>query len=127
MEWEVYLLRSVFMTVQALTTSCSSLKLFSPDTLRKALSSAGNIVQPDEVSEVLRYVTSDERYEDLDGLYLILLNDGSVQQIMWDRAEGTKYFVFTDALDMSEAVYSLMEGNKHQLVESSSAWKELSK
>ena len=105
--------------------------LFSPDKLRRALLSAGNIVKPAEVSEVLRYVSSDGRYKDLDGLHLILLSNGSVQQFKWDRMRngvrsgGKKYFVFTDP--KSESIYNLMEGNKHQLVEGSSTWTTLSR
>ncbi|KAL3132912.1 hypothetical protein ABBQ38_006826 [Trebouxia sp. C0009 RCD-2024] len=98
----------------ALTTSSRSVTLFSPDKLRKALLSAGNIVKPEEVSAVLSYVTSDGEYEDLNGLHLILLNDGSLQQLLWGGRGGNKYFVFTDA--KSERIYKLMEGNKHQLV-----------
>ena len=111
--------------MQALTTSSLSVNLFSPDTLRRALLSAGNIVSPDETSEILSYVTSDGKYEDLHGLHLILLKDGSVQQIRWNCRTGRNYFVFTDA--KSESIYNLMEGNKHQLVQSSSVWKTLSR
>lgn len=113
------------MTMQALTTSSRSVTLFSPDKLRKALLSAGNIVKPEEVSAVLSYVTSDGEYEDLNGLHLILLNDGSLQQLLWGGRGGNKYFVFTDA--KSERIYKLMEGNKHQLVKSCSAWDALSR
>lgn len=98
--------------------------LFGPDKLRAALVTAGNIVKPSEVSEVLSYVTKDGKYKELDGLHLILLKNGSVQQIEWDSSGGKKYFVFTDA--KSKSIYSLMEGNKHQLVESSSTWETLS-
>lgn len=99
--------------------------LFSPAELRGALLTAGNIVKPDEVSEVLSYVIGDDKYQELDGLHLILLNNGSVQQIEWDSSGGERYFVFTDA--KSKSIYSLMEGNKPHLVQSSSAWEALSK
>lgn len=120
-----YLLRSFHLTVQALTEPALSVKLLRPDTLRRALLSAGNIVKPDEVSDVLSYVTSDKRFENLDGLHLILLHDGTVQQMKWDSTGGMKYFIFTD--DTSQGIYDLMEGSKHQLVEGSPAWKKLSK
>lgn len=96
------------------------MKLFSPGKLRNALLSAGNIVKPDEVSSVLSYVTSDGRYDKLNGLYLILLQDGSVQQIKRDISMAKKYFVFTDA--HSEIIYNLMEGKKGELVKGSSTW-----
>lgn len=111
--------------MQALTTSSSSVTLFSPDVLRKALLSAGKIVKPDEVSAVLGYATSDKKYRDLHGLHLILLSDGSIEQIKWDSSGGNKYFVFTDA--MSKSIYGLMKGNKHQLVKTCSTWETLSR
>ena len=98
--------------------------LFSASKLRDALRSAGDIVNPEEVSEVLSYVASDRRYQDLDGLHLILLSDGSVKQISWNDNEEEHYFVFTDTA--SESIYELMKHGKHQLVESCSAWKSLS-
>ena len=121
---ESYLHHSFLLTLQALTSSPSAMTLFSPAKLRSALLTAGNIVKPDEISEVLSYVIGDGQYQELDGLHLILLNDGSVQQIEWDSSRGKRYFVFTDA--ESKSIYSLMEGNKHQLVETSPAWELLS-
>ena len=117
------------MLVQAIT-SCArdagqSLTMLSADKLRKALLAAGNIVKPEEVTEALSYVTQDGQYKDLDGLYLVHLRNGSIQKIQRDSNRGKKYFVFTDA--ESEAMYKLMEGNQHQLVESSSAWNALSR
>lgn len=121
--WSAHLLNFVLM-MQALTSSSLSMTLFGPVKLRCALLTAGNIVKPSEISEVLSYVTKDGKYQGLDGLHLILLKNGSVQQIEWDSSGSKKYFVFTDA--KSKSIYSLMEGNKHQLVESSSAWGTLS-
>lgn len=118
-----YLLRPLLM-MQALTSSSASMTLFSPDKLRKALLTAGDIVKPDEISKVLTYVTSDGEYQKLKDLHLILLNNGSVQKFEWDSSEGEKYFVFTDT--ESKSIYSLMEGNKHQLVKSCPAWEALS-
>lgn len=83
--------------------------------LRRALLSAGNVVELEEIAEVLSYVCSDGRYQELDGLHLILLSNGSVQQIKWDDANSDKYFVFTDT--KSKSIYNPMEANKHQLVE----------
>lgn len=118
-----HLLSSV-PTMQALTSSSVSMTLFGPDMLRNALLAAGNIVRPSEISEVLSYIAKDAslsgHYQKLVGLHLILLNDGSVQQIEWHRSGGQQYFVSTHA--KSRGIYSLMEGNRHQLVKSCPAW-----
>ena len=115
-------MQSHLLTLQALK---EPMTLFSPEKLRSALLDAGNIVEPTEVSEVLSYVISDGATQGLNGLHLILLRDGSVQQIEWDSSGGKKYFVFTD--DTSKRIYDLMEGSKHRLVNSSTAWETLSK
>lgn len=111
--------------LQGLTSSSSSMTVFSLEKLRCALLTAGNIVKPDEVSEALSYVISDGEIEGLIGLHLVLLQNGSIQQIEWGSNSGEKYFVFTDG--KSQSIYRLMEGNKHQLVERSIAWDTLSK
>lgn len=41
------------------------------------------MVAPCDVPEVLQYVISDRNYEDLDKLHLVLLCDGSVQQLRY--------------------------------------------
>ena len=86
--------------------------------------SAGNIVKPEEISAVLSYVASDGKYEELNGLHLILLQNGSVQQVQKDISMDKKYFVFTDAI--SEVIYNLMEGKKDELVKASPIWARLS-
>lgn len=111
--------------MQALSALPAAVTLFSPDKLRKALLSAGNIVQPEEVSAVLSYVTSDGRYEDLIGPHLILLQHGSVQQMQKNTSMAKKYFVFTNA--KSETIYKLMEGNKDELVKEHSIWTTLAR
>ena len=58
-----------------------SLKHLDSQAMRDALRSAGNIVQPEEISAILSYVITDKSYEDLDGLQLVLLDDNTVQQI----------------------------------------------
>lgn len=117
-------LLSSLLTMQALTSSSVSMTLFGPDMLRNALLAAGNIVKPSEISEVLSYVAKDAslhgQYQKLVGLHLILLNNGLVQQIEWHRSGGQQCFVSTHAL--SRRIYSLMEGNGHQLVRSCPAW-----
>ncbi len=68
---------------QAATANGKRLTTFSPAVLRKALRQAGNVVAPCGVPEVLQYVISDRNYEDLDKLHLVLLCDGSVQQLRY--------------------------------------------
>ena len=115
------------IVLQALKNSFvgSELKYLSAQVLRDALRSAGNIVEPQEVSDILSYVIRDGRYDDLHDLYLVLLNDDSVQQIKWDSPKGKKYFVSTDS--KSKQTYGLMTANQHQLVEHSPAWASLSR
>ncbi len=64
------------------------LKTFSPAALRRALRQAGNVVAPHDIAEVLQYVISDHQYADLDKLHLILLQDGSVQQLRYGPGPG---------------------------------------
>ena len=112
---------------QALKKSAygSEMKYLDAPVLREAMRSAGNIVAPEEVSDTLSYVIKDGRYDDLHDLYLVLLNDDSVQQIKWDSPESKKYFVATDP--QSESIYGLMTANQHQLVEHSPAWASMSR
>jgi hypothetical protein len=93
--------------------------------MRDALRSAGNIVQPEEISAILSYVITDGRYADLDGLHLVLLNDNTVKQIEWGSSTSKRFYVSTDPT--SEAIHELMTGHKHQLVQYSVAWTTLSK
>ena len=111
--------------LKARSAVASKLKYLTAPVLRDALRSAGNIVEPKEVSDILSYVIKDGRYEDLNDLYLILLNDDSVQQLKWDSPKSKKYFVSTDS--QSESIYGLMTANQHQLVEHSPAWASLSR
>ena len=116
-----------FLLKQAIKASVTAnqrqITFFSADKLRKALLAAGDIVYPEEIPEVLSYVCSDGRYEELDGLHLILLSTGSVQQVKLCDDNSKKYFVFTDTT--SESIYNLMGDNKHQLVEICPAWRSL--
>lgn len=105
-----------------------SLKYLDSQAMRDALRSAGNIVQPEETSAILSYVITDNtdgRYEDLDGLHLVLLDDNTVKQIEWSYATSNSFYVSTDT--SSEAIHKLMTGHKHQLVQSSAAWTTLSR
>ncbi len=102
-----------------------SLRYLDSQAMRDALRSAGNIVQPEETSAILSYVISDGRYEDLDGLHLVLLDDNTVKQIEWGYATSNNFYVSTDPT--SEAMHKLMTGHKHQLVQSLAAWTTLSR
>lgn len=111
--------------MQALTPFSSSVTFFSAQKLRRSLLNAGNIVKPDEVTEVLSYVISDGEYWGLDGLHLILLNNGSIEQFKWDSRDGEQYFVCTDS--KSESILNLMKVSLHKLIQSSSIWSTLSR
>ena len=90
--------------------------------MRDALRSAGNILQPEEISAILSYVITGSIYADLDGLHLVLLDD---KQIEWGSQPSKRFYVSTNAT--SEAIHKLMTDHKHQLVQSSAAWTTLSK
>lgn len=115
---------TLWLTMQALSFTPAT-TFFSPHKLRRALLAAGNIVKPDEVSEVLSYVISDGEYRGLDGLHLILLNDESVEQFKWDSSGGKQYIVFTES--KSESIFNLMKVSKHKLIQGSSTWSILSR
>ena len=103
----------------------AQLTFLSASIMRQALRSKGNLVKPSEISAVLSYVISDEKFEDLHDLHLILLSDNSIKQIKWNSPGSSKYFVFTDA--KSRSIFDLMAANKHQLVEHAPAWAAMSK
>ncbi len=101
------------------------LTCLSASNMRRALRSKGNIVKPSEISAVLSYVISDDRFEDLHDLHLILLSDNTIKHIKWNSPRSSKYFVFTDA--KSRSIFDLMAANKHQLVEHAPAWAAIAK
>lgn len=110
------LAKGMSSTVQGLQqvarSNSTSLTVLSPAILRDALKSAGNIVRPQEVESVLSYVVSDKQYSQLDGLYLLLLANTTVQQFQWLRSctgqhqSGQQYFTYRD--DASKAAYELL-------------------
>lgn len=91
--------------------------------MRDAVRSAGNIVQPEEISETLSYVITDGRYADLHGLHL--LDDNTVKKIEWGYTTSTSFYVSTNLT--SQAIHKLMKGHNHQLVQYSAAWTTLSR
>ncbi|DBB08911.1 TPA: hypothetical protein ACH3X3_007553 [Trebouxia sp. C0006] len=93
--------------------------------MRPVLRSKGNIVKPSEISAVLSYIISDDKFENLHDLHLIVLSDNTVKQIKWNSPRRSKYFVFTDA--KSRSIFDLMAANKHQLVEHAPAWAAMAK
>ena len=101
------------------------LTFLSASNLRQALRSKGNIVKPSEISAVLSYVISDDKFEDLHDLHLILLSDNTIKQMKWNSPGSSKYFVFTDP--KSRSIFDLMAANKHQLVEHAPAWAAMAK
>ena len=111
--------------ISAAASTGTQLTYFNADRLRSALRAAGNIVKPSEIPEVLSYVIRDSKYEDLHDLHLILLTDGSVQQIKWASPGSQTYFVFTD--NKSKRIFDLMSSNKHQLVKHTQAWDDMSR
>lgn len=103
---------------QAANDTGTSLSTLSPAVLRSALHSAGNIVKPDEVEAVLSYVASDQRYKELDGLFLLHLNDKTVKQLHWlgngsDRHAGKQYLTYRDS--ESQTMYELMPSGVAEL------------
>ena len=105
--------------ISAAASTGTQLTYFNADRLRRALRAAGNIVKPSEIPKVLSYVITDGKYEDLHDLHLILLSDGSVQQIKWALPGSQTYFVFTD--NKSKSIFHLMSSKKHELVKHTQA------
>ena len=101
---------------------------FTPATLRHALRGAGNIVRPKEVEEVLQYVISDRDYSGLNGLYLILLTNNSVQKLAWHGCSPgsfrQRFFLAGDG--DSQSIYALMSASTDHQVKPSQAWRTLS-
>ncbi len=113
-------------------TRCIYLKTFSPALLRKALRQAGNVVAPHDIAEVLHYVISDHQYGDLDKLHLVLLRDGSVQQLRYgpapnapDQPKEKQYFIWQAT--RTRELYDLMPASQHEQVEDAPAWRQIAK
>lgn len=108
------------------------LKTFSPAVLRNALRQAGNVVAPHDIAEVLHYVISDHQYADLDKLHLILLRDGSVQQLRYGPASNgpnqpkeKQYFIWQAT--RTRELYDLMPASQHEQVEDAPAWRQIAR
>ena len=103
------------------------LSTLAPAVLREALRRAGNVVRPSEVEEVLSFVTSDDKVNELHGLHLLLLRNGAVHQISWpDSAQdqaGPIYYYYDHKY--SKGMYSLMINHTDRLVAPSEAWTSL--
>ena len=117
---------------QAATANGKPMTTFTPAVLRAALRQAGNVVKPEEVSEVLLYAIRDQRVADLDKLHLILLRDGSVQQLRYGpaptgqaHAKEKRYFMWRT--NKFRGLYQLMQDNEHERVEMSPAWRDIAK
>ena len=114
----------------AASTARRPLTTFSPAALRKALQQAGNIVEAGEVDEVLSYVLQDRQYPELDQLHLVLLLDGSVQQLrcgltsIAQRQTVKKHFIMW-ADSRSEVLYKLMQGSQDRMVKDSPGWRRI--
>ena len=93
----------------------------SPELLRQALRQAGNILKPDEVNDVLRYVVKDKKLAELDQVYLVLTLDGRVEKLCCSahpfsaqqQPMKKQFFIWRDSF--SKDLYHLMD-NKHQKV-----------
>lgn len=120
--------------MQALRTAASTarqpLTTLSPAALRKALRQAGNIVKADEVAEVLSYISKDREYSELDQLHLVLLLDGSVQQLRCGLPTGAQRQSVKEDFIMwadpgTKALYQLMQGSQDRLVKDSPGWRRM--
>ena len=117
---------------KAADISGHALTVFSPATLRKALRQAGNVVKPEEIEAVLLYVIKDEQIRDLDKLYLVLLLDGTVTQLVFHpelptrgHYEEVQYFMYTE--EASLKMYTLMQYSEHRKVKDCEAWREMAR
>lgn len=115
---------------QAATANGRPMTIFTPAVLRAALRQAGNVVKPEEVSEVLLYAVQDKQVADLDKLHLILLRDGSVQQLRYGpagpaHAKEKRYFMWRTTKYMG--LYNLMQDSQHLQVQKSAAWQHIAR
>jgi len=108
------------------------LTVFSPALLRKALREAGNIVKPVEIAEVLLYAIKDGQAADLDRLHLILLRNGTVQQLLvgpqpsgQNGLREKKFFMCQN--NKAKELYDLMPNSTHAQVEVSEGWRQIAK
>ena len=81
-------------------------------------------MKPSEVAAILEYVTSDEQFEDLHGLYLAHLRSGDVTRLSWQGKQegqmGAKK-LFSACNKCSSELLELMCLNKAVLLEPSVA------
>ncbi len=134
---------------QAAAANSIYLKTFSPAALRKALRQAGNVVAPHDIAEVLQYVISNHQYADLDKLHLVLLRDGSVQQLRYGPgpapiaptaaiaatapsaptppSQPKEKQYFTWQASRAKELYDLMPASQHEQVEDTPAWPHIAK
>lgn len=84
-----------------------------------------------DIPEVLLYVIRDGQYADLDKLHLVLLCDGSVQQLRYGPAAGNnqpkqkQFFMWRNS--RSKELYDLMPASAHEQVQDSPAWRQIAK
>ncbi len=88
------------------------------------------MVAPCDIPEVLLYVISDRQYADLDKLHLVLMRDGSVQQLRYgpppsNQPKEKQFFVWRNP--RSKELYDLMPGSQHEQVEDSPAWRQIAR
>ena len=99
---------------------------FNPNQFRQALRLAGNIVKTAEIEEVLAFAASDECYEQLHGLHLVLTRTGAVQQVQWLQPQRTITTLYSIPPSLEPAA-NLMLARHAQLVVQSETWQRLAK
>ena len=94
---------------------------------------AGNVVKPDEIEAVLQYVIKDKQYADLDKLYLVLLPDGTVQQLHTspesaaEKHQNTRKQFFMWREEQALKLYNLMQNSEHHKVQNCGGWRDIAR
>ena len=81
----IYLVWFMQAVNRAATVVIKTICMFSPSVLRQALRRRANIVTPSKADAVVSYVMSDDRIDELHGLFLIRMSDDSLHELVWTK------------------------------------------
>lgn len=117
---------------EAARSSGHPLPLLTPRRLRFALRQAGNVVKPEEIDAVLLYAIRDKQIFDLDKLYLALLLDGTVQQLLVSpqphaKPQQIRKQFFTHRGTESLQLYGLMQNSDDKKIKDCEAWRVIAR
>ncbi len=128
-------IHSLVRLVAGTAPGCSSQRqeadLLLTSSPQKSPATGRQLVAPCDIPEVLLYVISDVQYADLDKLHLVLMRDGSVQQLRikpppsGNQPKEKQFFMWHNP--RSKELYDLMPASAHEQVQDSPAWRQIAK